>query len=76
MRDQTVGPEVSSRMRPAHVSDATLRRVTFAVLLTSPAFVVAVAVLIVNDWLLKPALGNWLSGKLSDVAGSSHFRFS
>jgi len=56
-------------MRPAHASDATLRRVTFAIVLTSPAFVAAVAVLIVNDWVLKPALGNWLSGKLSDIAG-------
>jgi hypothetical protein len=37
--------------------------------LTSPAFVLAVAVLAVNDHVLKPAFGNWVTGKLSDVAG-------
>jgi hypothetical protein len=37
--------------------------------LTSPAFLVAIALLIVNDWVLKPAVGSWWTGKLSDVAG-------
>ena len=37
--------------------------------LTSPAFVVAVALLLLNDWVLKPTLHNWLTGKLSDLAG-------
>lgn len=38
-------------------------------LLTSPAFMLAVALLLLNDWVLKAALGNWVTGKLSDVAG-------
>ena len=38
-------------------------------LLTSPAFLVAVGVLAVNDWALKPTFDNWITGKLSDVAG-------
>jgi len=29
----------------------------------------AVAVLVVNDWVLKPRFHDWLTGKLSDVAG-------
>ena len=37
--------------------------------LTSPAFVVAISLLLLNDWLLKPMFGGWLTGKLSDVAG-------
>ena len=46
-----------------------LRRDTLRPLLTSRAFLAAVAILVINDRLLKPALGNWLTGKLSDVAG-------
>jgi hypothetical protein len=38
-------------------------------ILTSPAFVLAVALLLVNDWMLKPALGGPWTGKLSDAAG-------
>jgi hypothetical protein len=38
-------------------------------LLTSPGFLVAVALLLLNDWVLKAALGNWATGKLSDFAG-------
>jgi hypothetical protein len=38
-------------------------------LLTSPSFVLAVATLALNDHVLKPAFGNWITGKLSDVAG-------
>jgi hypothetical protein len=38
-------------------------------LLTSPAFLLAVILLVLNDWVLKPALGDALTGKLSDVAG-------
>lgn len=37
--------------------------------LRSPAFLLAVAVLVLNDFVLKAAFGNWLTGKLSDVAG-------
>ena len=29
----------------------------------------ALAILLLNDWVLKPALGNWFTGKLSDFAG-------
>lgn len=32
-------------------------------------FVGAVVLLLLNDWLLKPAIGNWFTGKLSDFAG-------
>ncbi len=32
-------------------------------------FIGAVTVLIVNDWVLKQAVGGWWTGKLSDVAG-------
>ena len=38
-------------------------------LLTSPAFLLAVGVLAVNDWALKPTFDNWITGKLSDIAG-------
>jgi hypothetical protein len=38
-------------------------------LLTSPPFTVAVVLLVLNDWVLKPAVGNWFTGKLSDFAG-------
>ena len=37
--------------------------------LTHPAFTGAVALLAVNDHVLKPLVGGWLTGKLSDVAG-------
>jgi hypothetical protein len=38
-------------------------------LVTSPAFVCAVALLLLNDWVLKPAFPGWWTGKLSDFAG-------
>jgi hypothetical protein len=38
-------------------------------ILTSPLFAAAVALLLLNDWILKRAIGNWLTGKLSDFAG-------
>lgn len=41
----------------------------WAAVLASPGFVTAVALLLVNDWILKLALGNWWTGKLSDFAG-------
>jgi hypothetical protein len=34
-----------------------------------PVALVAVGVLIVNDWWLKPRFASWWTGKLSDVAG-------
>lgn len=37
--------------------------------LTSPVYLSALALLMVNDWLLKPVLHNGLTGKLSDFAG-------
>ncbi|HEY0159557.1 MAG TPA: hypothetical protein VGF28_19880 [Thermoanaerobaculia bacterium] len=37
--------------------------------LRAPAFVTGVAVLVLNDFVLKPLFGNWATGKLSDVAG-------
>jgi hypothetical protein len=41
--------------------------------LTSAPFGLAVALLVLNDWILKAAIGNWLTGKLSDVAGLAAF---
>ncbi|HJR53119.1 MAG TPA: hypothetical protein VJ982_05340 [Gemmatimonadota bacterium] len=37
--------------------------------LTSPVYLSALTLLVANDWLLKPALHNGLTGKLSDFAG-------
>jgi len=34
-----------------------------------PLVLLAVVVLVVNDWVLKPRFHDWLTGKLSDVAG-------
>lgn len=38
-------------------------------LLSSPGFIISVAILLLNDFLLKAAFGNWITGKLSDFAG-------
>lgn len=38
-------------------------------LLTAPAFLLALAVLLLNDWVWKAEYGNWFTGKLSDFAG-------
>jgi hypothetical protein len=35
----------------------------------SPAFIAALALLVTNDFLLKPVFHNWATGKLSDFAG-------
>src|SRR5688572_32924538 len=37
--------------------------------LSSPVFLGALALLLVNDFILKPTLHNWATGKLSDAAG-------
>lgn len=37
--------------------------------LTAPAFLAALLLLLANDFVLKAAWPNWLTGKLSDVAG-------
>ncbi len=42
-------------------------------LLRSPVFLFALGALVVNDWALKPAFHNALTGKLSDVAGLAAF---
>ncbi len=42
-------------------------------LLRSPVFLLALALLVVNDWVLKPAFHNALTGKLSDFAGLAAF---
>lgn len=34
---------------------------------------IAVALLVINDHWLKPAFGNWWTGKLSDLAGMTFF---
>ena len=41
--------------------------------LTSVPFGLALTVLVLNDWILKAAVGNWVTGKLSDVAGLAAF---
>jgi hypothetical protein len=38
-------------------------------ILTSPGFLLASGLLLLNDWVLKPAVGGWWTGKLSDFAG-------
>lgn len=40
-----------------------------ASLLLHPVFIVSLTVLLLNDFYWKYAYGNWLTGKLSDVAG-------
>jgi hypothetical protein len=40
-----------------------------------PVFILSVAALILNDWCLKPAFHNALTGKLSDFAGLLAFPF-
>jgi hypothetical protein len=37
--------------------------------LSSPYFLFAILILLVNDFLLKAKYGNWLTGKISDFAG-------
>src|SRR5688572_20551428 len=37
--------------------------------LTSPAFIVAVCLLLANDFILKSTFHNWFTGKISDFAG-------
>ena len=41
--------------------------------LLHPLAIVSIAILILNDHLLKPTYGNWLTGKLSDLAGLVFF---
>lgn len=38
-------------------------------LLASPGFLWGLAILVLNDWYLKPVFHNWITGKLSDFAG-------
>jgi hypothetical protein len=52
---------------------SSLRRSPATAVLTSAPFLVAVAVLLLNDWVLKVAFENWVTGKLSDVAGLAAF---
>lgn len=64
-------PPNQSCVLPLRFSSVRLSRAI--AVLTSAPFVAAVGVLVLNDWLLKPAFGNWLTGKLSDVAGLAAF---
>jgi hypothetical protein len=43
--------------------------------LLHPAFLIALGLLLANDWLFKPMLHNALTGKLSDVAGVFTFAY-
>jgi hypothetical protein len=56
-----------------HLQFSSLRLSRATAVLTSAPFVGAVGVLLLNDWVLKGAFGNWLTGKLSDVAGLAAF---
>ena len=38
-------------------------------LLLHPVFMISIAILLLNDFLLKQEYNNWLTGKLSDIAG-------
>lgn len=38
-------------------------------IITSPLFLLGLALLLLNDFYLKQAFGNWYTGKLSDVSG-------
>jgi hypothetical protein len=38
-------------------------------ILTSRGFLLAIGLLLVNDWVLKSGVGSWWTGKLSDFAG-------
>lgn len=64
-------PASPSRVLRSRFSSLRLSRAT--AVLTSVPFMAAVGVLVVNDWVLKAAFGNWVTGKLSDVAGLAAF---
>lgn len=51
------------------MSDRPISRARPADLLLSPLLLVTLALLVVNDWVLKAAFHNAVTGKLSDVAG-------
>ena len=38
-------------------------------ILTSDLFVISLIILLINDFILKRYIGNWITGKLSDFAG-------
>jgi hypothetical protein len=38
-----------------------------ATILISRGFLLATAILLLNDWILKPVVNSWWTGKLSDV---------
>ncbi|MDM7854529.1 hypothetical protein [Cellulomonas alba] len=54
---------------------ADARRAVRGDLLLHPVALVSLAVLLVNDHLLKQAAPGWVTGKLSDVAGLAFFPF-
>lgn len=56
---------MTDQTRPSDVDGSSTR----IALLTSPAFLLALALLVLNDWVLKERYGTWWTGKLSDVAG-------
>ena len=58
-------------MRHGHTNN----EVTRLDLLVSPAFVACIVLLVLNDWFLKAHLHNWLTGKLSDIAGLAGVSF-
>lgn len=67
-----MNPDRSVALAQRAPTSSSPASVTLGVL-ASPPFVVALGLLLLNDWVLKDALGNWLTGKLSDVAGLAAF---
>lgn len=66
IRDRSV-PLTQSTLKSSSRASVTLG------VLASPPFIISLGVLLLNDWLLKEALGNWATGKLSDFAGLAAF---
>ena len=65
-------PRVDCRHRVMTPS-ASRANARCVVVLTSPPFAIAVGLLLLNDSLLKAAVGNWVTGKLADFAGLAAF---
>lgn len=55
-------------MNPEHAGPVVPAATAYR-LFSSPGFLASIALLAVNDFLLKPVFHNWVTGKLSDVAG-------
>ena len=68
----------ADRLATSQIGDASPKWPSPGALLVHPVALVALSVLLLNDWVLKPSAffralgagaGGWLTGKLSDAAG-------